>query len=85
MNKIALALGLSLALTGCVTMSGTYELNAFDSSGKQLTSNMRLTAEGSRIYSVRNGLCMTYPKATIIMKDVKTGAELQGESPYQCR
>jgi len=74
-----------LVLSGCVTLSGNYVISAYDTQGKLLTGNLQLTATGSRIYSVRNGICSAYPKATVIIKDSSTGEELQGESPYQCR
>lgn len=74
-----------LLLTACVTMSGTYSLNAIDSSGNPITSKLNLVAEGSGIYTARNALCANYPGAKIIIKDIKTGKELEGESGYQCR
>lgn len=66
-------------------MSETYVLSAKDASGKPLSGNMQLLAEGSRIYTVRNALCMKYPKSIIEIKDARTGEELKSESPYQCR
>ena len=72
-------------MSACVTMSGNYVISAYDTQGKLLTGNLQLTAMGSRIDSVRNGICSAYPKATVVIKNSVTGEELQGESPYQCR
>lgn len=74
-----------LLLNACVTMSGTYHIYAVDASGNPINNKVQLIAEGSRIYSVRNALCANYPDAKIIIKDTKTGRELEGESGYQCR
>ncbi|MES2553722.1 MAG: hypothetical protein V4588_08630 [Pseudomonadota bacterium] len=73
-----------MLLTGCLTMSGAYSISAYDSEGKLLNEKMQMIAEGSGIYSVRNAICQTYPKATVLIKDIKTGAELKSESPYKC-
>lgn len=72
-------------VSGCVTMSGTYVITAHDAAGNALATNMHLVAEGTRIYTVRNALCATYPKSIVVITDTKTGAELSGESPFQCR
>lgn len=74
----------TVLLTGCVTMSGTYDVTAHDVNGKNLNEKLILIAEGSAIYTTRNALCRNYPKAIIIIKDTKTHEELKGESPYQC-
>lgn len=68
-----------------MTLSGDYVISAYDTQGKLLTGNFQLTTTGSRIYSVRNGICSVYPKATVVIKNSVTGEELQGESPYQCQ
>ncbi|MFJ3049001.1 hypothetical protein [Pseudomonas nitroreducens] len=73
-----------LALAGCITMTGNYEVSAHDESGKAL-SNGKFLAHGSGIYTVRNSLCSVYPKAIVTIKDVETDQELEGESPYHCR
>lgn len=87
--KHAKALGLHFAalflLYGCATTSGSYVLTAHDASGNNLSSNMILTAEGSGIYTVRNGLCIRYPGSVIRIKDINTGEELKSDSPYQCK
>jgi len=85
MKKILALIASAFALTACVTMSGNYTLAAYDANGKELSSNFRLTAQGSGIYSMRNSLCSTYPKAVVVITDMSTGKELEGESPYQCR
>lgn len=76
---------LAIFLTGCVTLSGTYILSAHDESGKDLTKNMQLMAQGRGIYTVINALCVSYPKSIIVIRDATTGEELKGESPWQCR
>ena len=82
--KLGLICVIGLALAGCVTMSGTYVVSAHDSSGKNLNEKMLLTAEGAKIYTARNALCLKHPKAIVIIKDVRTSEELKSESPYQC-
>lgn len=74
-----------LLLQGCVTLSGDYVLKAYDTNGNHLLENINMMAHGSGIYSMRNGICLNHPKATVIIKDIKTGKELSSESPYQCR
>lgn len=81
----ALAVVMAALSSGCVTMSGTYVLSAHDENGVALSGKRTLLATGSRIYSVRNALCMTYPKATVTIKNAETGEELTSESPYKCR
>lgn len=73
-----------LLLSACVTMSGTYHVYAIDSAGKPINTNAKFVAEGSRIYPVRNALCANHPRAKIIIKDINTDKELEGESGYQC-
>ena len=74
-----------LLMTGCVTLKGTYHLSAVDAAGQEISTGLALTAQGRGIYSVRNALCQRYPGATVIIKDSKTGEQLFGESPFQCR
>lgn len=71
-------------IAGCMTTSGNYTLAAFDVEGNELSGNFILTAQGRRIYPVRNALCSLHPNATVIIKDSRTGEELKSESPYQC-
>lgn len=75
---------MTMFLTACVTMTGTYSISAYDSQGNLLNEKMQMMADGSGIYSVRNAICHTYPKAIVVIKDIKTGAELKSESPYNC-
>lgn len=82
--KVLVPLFALLALAGCITMTGNYEVSAQDESGKTL-SNGKFLASGSGIYTVRNSLCSVYPKAIITIRDVETNQELEGESPYHCR
>lgn len=79
-----LVLALLLMLSGCLTLSGVYTVDAYDKNGNLLgkTNNM---AEGSGIYTVTNALCAVYPGATVVIKDAKTGEELKSESPHKCR
>lgn len=77
-------IALSIPLIGCITMSGTYAVSAYDSAGKPLTPNIKHTAEGRGIYTIRNAFCINYPKAVVVITDLKTGKELKSESPYQC-
>lgn len=72
------------SLSGCVTLSGTYVVSATDAEGRDLSSNLRMTADGSRIYAVRNALCAAHPGAVVHIKDMQTGEELRNESPYTC-
>lgn len=72
-------------LAGCLTMSGTYRLQAVDARGKELSSNMDITAEGRLIYPFRNALCSTYPDAVIRITAIDSGKELASESPYKCK
>ena len=85
MKKMILLSCPVLFLTGCLTMTGTYKISAVDSSGRELSSGLTLTAQGRGIYSVRNALCQRYPGASVIIKDSKTDEQLRGESPFQCR
>lgn len=82
--KIFFALSL-LLFQSCVTLSGYYSVEAYDENGQKLANRLNMTAQGSGIYSVRNAFCSKFPKATIIIKDLKTGKELSSESPYKCR
>jgi hypothetical protein len=85
MNKLLASIFTStVLLTACVTIKGNYEIKAVDAEGKQL-NNMVLSATGSGIYTARNALCHSYPKARVIIVDMQTRQELAGESPYQCR
>ena len=75
----------AMTLTACVTLKGNYEVKAFDAEGRSLNTGIVFTASGSGIYSARNALCHSYPKAKIIITDIQTKQELTSESPYQCR
>jgi hypothetical protein len=84
-REILLALALGFLLTGCLVLFGTYTLAAYDANGKNLTEKIRLVAEGSSIYPMRNALCIANPGATVVIRDAKTGEELKSESPYRCK
>lgn len=72
------------SLSGCVTLSGTYVVSATDAEGRELSSNLRMTVDGSRIYTARNALCAAHPGAVVHIKDLQTGEELRSEGPYTC-
>jgi len=74
-----------ISFSGCMTMSGYYHVDAYNTSGELLTKNTKMTVEGSSIYMVRNGMCSAFPKSVIVIRDAKTGEQLSNESPYQCR
>ncbi|WP_421568271.1 hypothetical protein [Stenotrophomonas sp. PD6] len=83
--RIVAAATVMCGLSGCVTLSGTYVVSATDAEGRELSSNVRMTADGSRIYTARNALCSAYPGAVVHIKDLQTGEELRSESPYTCK
>lgn len=85
MMRKSLPLLVAALLSACAMPKGTYQLKAVDVEGRELSKNLILTAQGSRIYPVRNALCQTYPKARVIILDTQTQQELASESPYQCR
>lgn len=75
---------MALVFSGCATVTGTYVVTATDSAGRPVAADRRMTAEGSKVYTVRNGICIAYPKSLVVIRDLKTGEELTGQSPYQC-
>lgn len=80
--------GISLAgvlFAGCTAASGYSNIDAYNSSGERLTKNVSFTTAGSGLSSAINGTCLAFPKSTIIIRDTKTGEQLAGESPHQCR
>lgn len=81
----ALFIAVSALLSGCLTLSGNYEIKAYDREGEQLDPNMVWYAEGRGVYTVRNALCMAHPEATLITIDLETGDEHPSESPHRCR
>ena len=81
---ITLSIATAVLCSGCITTSGYYTLDAYNASGELLNKNVAMQAQGSGIYSARNTLCRLHPKATIIIKEIKTKEELSSESPYQC-
>ncbi|UOO82172.1 hypothetical protein LVJ83_01465 [Uruburuella testudinis] len=77
---------LPVLVSGCLTLSGHYELKAFDHNGKPALGNIRSVAQGSGIYSARNAMCSALETgATIRIYHLETGKELASESPYHCR
>ncbi len=85
MFKLFSLMLLPVILSACITLSGNYEVKAVDANGNALNKGMVLIATGSGIYTVRNALCQSFPKAKIIIIDSQTKQELTSESPYQCR
>lgn len=75
----------SALLAGCMTLSGYYQLTAYNANGDVVMENRKNIAEGSGIYTVRNALCGIPSVAVVVIRDNKTGEELKGESPYHCR
>lgn len=76
----------ALLLSACVTLSGNYEIKAFDANGKPALTQIRSVAQGSGIYTARNAMCRVLGKdATIRIYDTDSGQELSSESPYRCR
>ncbi|UQY34145.1 hypothetical protein K8U54_20925 [Pseudomonas fulva] len=84
MKHLIALLGAVTLLTGCMTLSGTYQLSLQDAKGQPLSQNINITAQGSGIYTVRNAMCSAHPGATVIIRDLKSGEELKSESPYKC-
>jgi len=72
-------------LSGCATLTGTYELKAYDNTGKPIQMRMRMIAEGRGIYTARNAICIAHPGATVTIVETRTKQELAGESPHRCR
>jgi len=72
-------------LAGCLTLSGSYEVTAKDRNGQPLSEGLRMTAQGSGIYTWRNALCSAHSGAIVTIIDLDTGKELTSESPYHCR
>lgn len=84
MKSLTAVLTTSVLLTGCMTLSGTYQLSLQDAKGQPLPQNINMTAQGGGIYTVRNAMCSAHPGATVIIRDLKSGEELKSESPYKC-
>jgi hypothetical protein len=84
-TKIAITVAAMTALSGCVTLSGDYEITAVGTDGQPVASNMKMTAHGSGIYTFINAICSAHPGATVYVRDIKTGEELKSESPKKCR
>lgn len=76
-----------LLLSGCLTMSGNYELKAESADGASLAGNIGMMAQGNGIYTARNAMCAALKgkNARIRIYDLETGKELSSESPYRCR
>ncbi|CAN7479316.1 hypothetical protein LJR039_003173 [Pseudorhodoferax sp. LjRoot39] len=79
---IKLWLMFPLLVSGCVTTSGSFMVTGTKADGSALPVAM---AQGSSIYTMRNGICKAYPGATVKITDSATGKELASESPHQCR
>lgn len=82
MTKV-LVIVLAATLSGCVTVSGNYVVSAVDAAGNPI--NSVFFVQGRHIYSARNGICAAHPGATVYIRAAETKADLEGESPYQCR
>ncbi|MFT0212315.1 hypothetical protein VQ643_06820 [Pseudomonas sp. F1_0610] len=73
--------------TGCMTLSGSYEVIAYDQQGNRLLPQSQMKAHGTGIYTVRNAVCESLrgEKAIVRMYDTDTGKEVRSESPYHCK
>ena len=76
---------MGVLFSGCATQSGYYNVDAYNSSGECLTKNVSFTTAGSSLYMTINGACSAFPKSTIIIRNTKTGEQLAGVSPHQCK
>jgi len=83
--QLSIALFAAFALSGCLTLSGSYDVTVVDADGNNLMPGTSMMALGSGIYKARNALCIRYPGAIVHIKDSTTGKELRSESPYKCR
>ncbi len=75
----------ALAIAGCATPRGTFELLAYDQDNQALPMKVKMIATDSGIYAARNAICISHPQAVVRMVDIKTRQELAAESPYQCK
>jgi hypothetical protein len=73
----------TVLLYGCVTTSGNYIVTGVDAQGKAI--NVVFHAQGRHIYTARNSICASYPKAVVTIRTQETGKDLEAESPFQCR
>lgn len=83
--KISTLAGILLLLSACALPKGNYKFEAFDAKDQPINLPLRLYATGTRIYTVIHALCTTYRGAKVIIRDIETNEELEGESPHQCR
>lgn len=75
----------SLALSACSIPKGSYKFEAFDAKDKPINLPISLLATGTGVYTAINALCTNYRGAKVVIRDIKTNEELEGESPHQCR
>ncbi|NHB56771.1 hypothetical protein G9F32_01785 [Acinetobacter sp. 194] len=81
MKKIKI-IALSLfSLTGCMTLSGNYEVQAFDENGTQL-QGPRMISQGSGIYTAKNVLCQIHPNASIKVINLDQNIEVKNEARH---
>lgn len=73
----------TILLSACVTLSGNYQVKAYDSQGKPIETPV-FYAEGSGIYPVIQGFCQAYPQSTVKVFNTDTGEELKSEEKH-CR
>lgn len=81
--KQILLVAIAATMGGCVTLSGNYVVSAVDAKGEEI--NTVFFVQGRHIYTARNTICAAHPKATVYIRSAETKADLEGESPYQCR
>jgi hypothetical protein len=81
----ALLTGVLAVTAGCSSLHGRYLVTLRDVNGDEAAQFIRIRAEGNAAYIARDAACSAYPKALVTIRDVETGRELEGESPFQCR
>lgn len=83
--KAIIFVGTSLILCACSIPKGDYKFEAFDAKGQPIKIPIVVLATGTGVYTAINALCMNYRGAKVVIRDIKTNEELEGESPHQCR
>lgn len=81
MKNFLLVSALISSLSGCITLSGNYEIQAYDTNGTRLQIP-KVSAQGSGIYKIKNALCSIYPNAVIKVINLDNNTELKNELRY---
>lgn len=77
-NKI-LCLAVIAGLSGCSTLSGQYELQAYNANG-QVDTGLRMLTTGPGLSRSKNMLCNISPQARLKVMNTATGAEVPSEA-----